>query len=160
MDPAIKTLIPLFKANDFLFGGALEGIPTDDLHKRPHDNSNPLIWIAGHAMTSRASLARLVGVRLENPWANIFARGATVDENVSYPDISEITALWKNVTDQLLPRLEELTDEELEAESRFPLPTSDKTKRGAIFFLNLHETYHIGQMAYLRKWLGHSQLIG
>ena len=111
-------------------------------------------------MSSRVSLTKMIGVELENPWGKLFARGATIDENISYPGITEITSLWKEATGKLLTRLEELTEDELNSESRFPLPTTDKTQRGAIFFLNLHETYHIGQLAYLRKWLGHSQLIG
>jgi hypothetical protein len=59
-----------------------------------------------------------------------------------------------------MPRLELLTEEELAKPASFPVLTGDKTKRGAIVFLNYHETYHIGQMAYLRKWLGYSQLVG
>jgi hypothetical protein len=47
----------------------------------------------------------------------------------------------------------------LEAE-RLSCTNGDKTQRGAIVFLNYHETYHVGQMAYLRKWLGYSQLVG
>ncbi len=160
MDPAISTIVPLFRATDQLFHSALEGITREDLLRRPHDGSNPLIWVAGHAMTSRASLTRIVGERIENQWSETFARGATVDDAVSYPEASEIISLWDAVTEKLMPRLESLTDEELSKPTSFPVPTGDKTKRGAIVFLNYHETYHIGQMAYLRKWLGYSQLVG
>jgi len=59
-----------------------------------------------------------------------------------------------------MARLKVLTDEELSKPAPFPVPAGDKTQRGAIVFLNFHETYHIGQMAYLRKWLGYSQLVG
>lgn len=160
MDQAIKAIVPLFRATDHLFHQALEGIKREDLLRRPHDGTNPLIWIAGHAMTSRASLTRIVGERIDNPWSELFARGATVDNQVTYPEVNEIVSLWDQVTSKLMPRLEQLTDEELSNASPFPLPTGDKTKRGAIVFLNFHETYHIGQMAYLRKWLGYSQLVG
>lgn len=160
MDQAISTVVPLFRATDKLFHDALAGVERTDLLRRPHDNSNPMIWVAGHAMTSRAALTRIAGERIENPWSDMFARGATVDDNVSYPEVSEIVSLWDNVTQKLMPRLAELTDEELSQPSPFPIPTGDKTKRGAIIFLNYHETYHIGQLAYLRKWLGYSQLVG
>ena len=160
MDTAIAAIVPLFRATDQLFHSALEGISRDDLLRRPHDNSNPLIWVAGHAMTSRASLTRIVGERIENPWSEMFARGATVDDDVSYPEAADIISLWDAVTEKLMVRLDQLTDDELAKPSPFPLPTSDKTKRGTIVFLNYHETYHIGQMAYLRKWLGYSQLVG
>jgi len=160
MDSALSTMVPLFRANDSLFHSALDGIAREDLLRRPHDNSNPLIWVAGHAMTSRWSLTKISGEDMENQWAKIFGRGATVDSNVSYPEASDIVSLWDKVTEKLMSRLEVLEDDELSASVSFPVPTGDKTKRGAIVFLNYHETYHIGQMAYLRKWLGYSQLVG
>ena len=160
MDPALAAVAPLFQANDQLFHRGLEGIKPEDLLKRPRDGSNPLVWIAGHLMTSRVALARLAGERIENQWSTIFARGATIDSNVTFPEINEIVALWDTTTAMLMKRLEVLDDTELAQPTAFPVPTSDKTKRGAIIFLNFHETYHIGQMAYLRKWLGYSQLVG
>jgi len=160
MDSAIATILPLFRASDQLFHRALDGVKTEDLLRRPHDGSNPLIWVAGHVTTARASLTKIVGEKVENQWSDIFARGATVDSNVSYPEVTDIVSLWDAVTEKLMARLELLDDEELSKPSPFPIPTGDKTKRGAVVFLNYHETYHIGQMAYLRKWLGYSQLVG
>ena len=160
MDQAIATVAPLFRASDKLFHDALEGISREDLLRRPHDDSNPLIWVAGHAMTSRTALTRITGEKIENPWTATFSRGATVSDDTSYPQISEIISLWDTTTETLMNRLKALTDDWLSSPSPFPIPTGDKTKRGAIIFLNYHETYHIGQMAYLRKWLGYSQLVG
>jgi len=160
MDPTISAISSLFHTNDQLFHRALDGIDREHLLQRPHDGSNPLIWIAGHATTSRASLTKMLGESVENPWSELFKRGATIDSNVSYPEIQEIVSLWEDVTEKLMTRLKALTDEELAQPATFPVPAGDKTQRGAIVFLNYHETYHIGQMAYLRKWLGHSQLVG
>ena len=160
MDQTIAAMSSLFRASDQLFHRALEGIKREDLLRRPHDGSNPLIWIAGHATSSRASLTKIIGEGVEDPWAELFKRGATIDADVSYPEIQEIISQWDGITTKLMPRLQSLTDEELSKPAPFPVPTGDKTKRGAIVFLNYHETYHIGQMAYLRKWLGYSQLVG
>jgi DinB superfamily len=160
MDPAISASIPLFRASDQLFHSALADVSRDHLLRRPHDASNPLIWIAGHAASARTSLTKMIGESVENQWSEIFARGASVDGDISYPEISEIIALWDHATEKLMPRLESLTDNELAQPSPFTLPTREKTLRGAIAFLNYHETYHIGQMAYLRKWLGYSPLVG
>jgi len=160
MDSAIGTIVPLFRANDTLFHGALDGIPQSDLLKRPHDGSNPLVWVAGHAMTSRCSLAKIAGENIQNQWSSMFARGASVNAELSYPDVAEIVALWDSVTDKLMTRLGVLGEDELSQPAPFSVPTGDKTMRGAIIFLNFHETYHVGQMAYLRKWLGYSQLVG
>ena len=160
MDHTISAISSLFHTNDQLFHRALDGIDREHLLQRPHDGSNSLIWIAGHATTSRASLTKMLGESVENPWSELFKRGATIDSNVSYPEIQEIVSLWEDVTEKLMTRLKALTDEELAQPATFPVPAGDKTQRSAIVFLNYHETYHIGQMAYLRKWLGHSQLVG
>jgi uncharacterized damage-inducible protein DinB len=160
MDLAISTIVPLFRTSDQLFHRAVDGIKREDLLRRPHDGSNPLIWVAGHAMTARGSLAKIVGERVENQWSDLFARGAAVDSNDIYPEVTEIISLWDTVTEKLMSGLEQLSDDELAQPAPFPIPTGDNTKRGAIVFLNYHETYHIGQMAYLRKWLGYSQLVG
>ena len=160
MDSTISSVSLLFHTNDQLFHRALEGIKPDDLLRRPHDGSNPLIWIAGHAATSRSSLTKIVGESVDDPWSELFKRGASIDANVSYPEIQEIISLWDAVTEKLMHRLQGLTDDELAQAPPFPVPTGDNTRRGAIVFLNYHETYHIGQMAYLRKWLGYSQLVG
>jgi len=160
MDQSIATLVPLFRATNDLFHRGLDGVSREDLLRRPHDNSNPLIWVAGHAMTSRSSLTKICGEDVENPWAKMFARGTSIGSTVSYPEVSEIIQVWDNVTEKLMNRLALLEEDELSQPAPFPIPTGDKTKRGAIVFLNYHETYHIGQIAYLRKWLGYSQLIG
>ena len=160
MDAIISAISSLFHTNDVLFHRALDGIDREHLLQRPHDGSNPLIWIAGHAMTSRGSLTKMIGEDVENPWSELFKRGATIDSNISYPEIQEIVFLWEGITEKLMARLKLLTDEELSKSSAFPVPAGDKTQRGAIVFLNYHETYHVGQMAYLRKWLGYSQLVG
>ena len=160
MDAIISAISSLFHTNDLLFHRALDGIDREHLLQRPHDGSNPLIWIAGHAMTSRASLIKMIGEDVENPWSELFKRGATIDSNISYPETHEIVSSWEGMTEKLMARLKLLTDAELSTPSAFPVPAGDKTQRGAIVFLNYHETYHVGQMAYLRKWLGYSQLVG
>jgi len=50
--------------------------------------------------------------------------------------------------------------EMLERPSPVQLPAADGTLRGFIAFLSFHETYHVGQAAYLRKWLGFPGMVG
>jgi hypothetical protein len=39
-------------------------------------------------------------------------------------------------------------------------PTADGKLSGVVHFLAFHETYHVGQAAYVRSWLGHSGIMG
>ena len=51
--------------------------------------------------------------------------------------------------------LEKVKGENLEAESEVPFPVGDRTVLGNVIFLLHHDTYHIGQIAILRKQFGY-----
>ena len=69
-------------------------------------------------------------------------------------------SVWAGAGEQLMKRYEELTGEELSAKAPRDFPVPDKTIRGAINFLAYHEAYHVGQIAYIRKLLDKSSLVG
>jgi len=83
-----------------------------------------------------------------------------LSEHHSFGESEEIAGQWKIVSDVLMDRLNELTEDELDQPSSFNVPAGEQTVRGAVAFLHFHETYHIGQLAYLRKLFGYSQLAG
>ncbi len=56
--------------------------------------------------------------------------------------------------------LEQASEAQLSAPSPVQLPAVEPTVRGAVAFFGYHEGYHVGQMGYLRKWLGHPSLVG
>ena len=73
-------------------------------------------------------------------------------EPEKYPPIEEIRNRWEQVTDTVRGRLNELTAEELsEPGKRLPIEMPDLL--GGFTFLVWHESYHVGQMGYVRKWL-------
>ena len=39
-------------------------------------------------------------------------------------------------------------------------PSADGKISGVINFLAIHETYHVGQVSYLRSWMGHKGVMG
>jgi uncharacterized damage-inducible protein DinB len=41
-----------------------------------------------------------------------------------------------------------------------PSPSFDGTIGGMVSFLAMHETYHVGQVVYLRRLLGHDRVVG
>ena len=155
----LGSLTGLFTVGTGLFVKALNGLRRDELLTRPGPRSNPLLWIAGHLAQSRCRLLRLLGVPREVPWESLFATGSKIGEPSQYPAIEEIQAVWRDVTEQLMYRLEAIGDDELSRQPPTGIATSDGTLRGAIALFAFHEAYHVGQMGYVRKWLGHSALI-
>jgi hypothetical protein len=159
MHPSIAVTVQLYGVTGFLYDKALDGLDEKALLSRPAEVTNPIVWIAGHLAYSRAGLARILGAQRELPWPELFARGAKGAAPEAYPDIAEIRAAWNHATTSLMERLEALGEADLAAPSPRSFPIPDKTIRGAITFGAFHESYHVGQMAYLRKWLGFPGLV-
>jgi uncharacterized damage-inducible protein DinB len=76
-----------------------------------------------------------------------------------YPGIDELVQAWDEVSGKLATSLASASAETL-AEPVSKGITLDGKISGKIAFLSLHESYHVGQMAYLRKWLGFGQAVG
>ena len=149
----------IFKINTDLFKRTIQGIPSDRLLAKPADDSNHLLWIAGHVVVHRARVLKLLGQEWSAPWEQLFARGATLAADDQYPGINELVPIWDEVSGRLATSLASASPEAL-AEPVSKGMTLDGKISGQISFLALHESYHVGQMAYLRKWLGFGQAIG
>ncbi len=149
----------IFKINTGLFKKTIDGIPPDRLLERPGDDSNHLLWIAGHVVVHRAKVIKILGEEWSAPWEELFFRGAKLTTAEWYPGIDELVQVWDDVSGRLSSSLAGASPEAL-AEPVSKGITLDGKVSGQIAFLALHETYHVGQMAYLRKWLGYGQAVG
>ena len=119
-----------------------------------------MIWVAGHILNSRCNLARYIGAEAHCPWSELFKRGSRFQPASAYPARNEIVDCWKTTNSTLKARCQELTREELSGPSPSQLSVEVDTLGSGISFLIWHESYHIGQMGYLRKWLGYEGLVG
>jgi uncharacterized damage-inducible protein DinB len=143
-----------------IFNKTVAGISDEKWLEQPGSDSNHMLWIAGHVVVSRASAAKLLGASWSAPWEKLFSRGSKrVDAN-DYPPGSEIQSAWQDVSEKLNVGLANATTETLSQPTPQGMPNLDGTVAGTISFLCLHEIYHVGQMGYLRKWLGYGQVIG
>jgi hypothetical protein len=61
---------------------------------------------------------------------------------------------WRTVSSALADRLATLTAAELDTRAAQSFPVHDESLLGGIAFLQQHESFHIGQLAYLRRLLG------
>ena len=159
MDPVIAPSVAIYEINNRLFEKAVQGLSAEQLMSSVSEASNPILWIAGHVANTRFGLCAMLGRKLHRPWGDVFNRSATRPAADGYPELSAILGAWTEVSTALMPRFEELTDADLCAPAPRPFPIPDKSMRGAIAFLAYHEGYHLGQMAYIRKWLGFPGLV-
>ncbi len=156
----VAPLVETFKVNNWLFETTFKDMTEDDLLVRPDGKGNSIQFIAGHVAASRFVLANTLGVPDECPWSEPFARGAAVKDAAEYPSIAEIRQVWGEISEKLMKRLGELTEEDIAKKSPDSYPVSDDTICGVIAFLSLHESFHMGQFSYVRRFLGYDGLAG
>jgi hypothetical protein len=66
--------------------------------------------------------------------------------------LERVKTEWEKASKLLQAALEAVTDEQLAGESPIKSPIGDFTNGGTIAFLAQHESYDIGQMAFLKKY--------
>jgi uncharacterized damage-inducible protein DinB len=150
----------MFQANGSVFEKATQGIPDEKWLVQPSADSNHLMFSAGHVVVHRAFVPKYLGVEWSAPWSSVFSRGAKRVPPEQYPSVGEIRKAWKEVSEKLMAALPNATPELLAQPLPKERPSLDGTVGGAIGLLCFHETYHVGQMGYLRKWLGFGQSVG
>jgi DinB family protein len=159
MHPSIGTVAEQFRITTNLFIKAMSDVDKDEAMRRPGPVSNPLLWLAGHVIHFRSRMLSLVGVNREFPWGDIFDTGSRVGDAEIYPGPEELVGAWEEMSELLMDRLTMLTEADLALPPAARVPSTDATLRGAIGYFSLHEAYHVGQMGYVRKWLGMTPII-
>ena len=157
--PRIALAAQLFGVGDRLIRESLKDLTRDELFQRPGQGSH-MFWIFGHLTNSRCGLLTMLGRPHEMPCRELFGRGSELTADAEYPELDVVHETWNKASQELQERLEQLTEEGLEARAPRDFPIPDKTIGGAINFLAYHESYHAGQLGYLRKWLGRGSVAG
>ena len=125
--------------------------------------SNPcdhLMWVAGHLVVHRGAVLKSLGAEWETSWSSLFTRGAKLAARDQYPAVDEIRSAWDEVSAKLVGSFTEATADLLAKPAPKGPPSFDGKISGLVAFLAFHETYHVGQVSYLRKWLGYGQSVG
>ncbi len=142
------------KLNTKLFHNSLCDFSKKNLTKSIVQDANPAIWIAGHLVSARCLMLNLAGGKTKPKWPDLFGRGSEVLAPNKYPDIEEIKKEWDSLAKKLENRWGKLDAKTLKQSVEFMLPITDRTVFRSISFLAMHESFHIGQIALLRKPAG------
>lgn len=160
VSPVAGPLGVIFSVNDNFINRALDGLTEDDLWHRPTPQSNPMFWLLGHIVHTRGAVLRLLGEDFRTGWGDRFQRGAALQDRGHYPPLADVERFRAETRVRLASRLASVTDEHLaRAATAHPLPGC-KIIADQVAFLGLHESYHVGQLAYVRKMLGHTGIVG
>jgi uncharacterized damage-inducible protein DinB len=152
--PVIAPIAMTFLFNDDLVFRALEGLTHEELWRAPTARNNAMLWVAGHVAQTRATVLRLLGEPFDTGWGDLFERGAKVSDVKQYPERDEIERVMGNVAARLQAKLASLEDGFLAGPQTMDLRNAT-TMADQLAFFALHDSYHVGQMAYIRKSLGY-----
>jgi hypothetical protein len=139
--------------NERLFLNALHGVDDEAANERVTDHNNPMIWIATHTVWARYNMLVFLGKPAKNPFSGKFENFKAYDAADNYPSLEIVKQEWQNATRLLKEALQDVTEEILAADSPQKTPIGESTNGGTFTFLVQHESYDIGQMAFLKKFL-------
>jgi uncharacterized damage-inducible protein DinB len=156
----IEPIALIFKLNNGLIARSLDGLSDEDVWRQPSGSGNPIAWLLGHLTETRGHLLAEIGTRFDPGWGGIFARGSALGAVSDYPTRTAIEAAWKATHAQMREAFATIADERLAAPpSRHAFPGVN-TVADELAGFAFHESYHVGQIGYIRKQLGHSSIAG
>ena len=158
--PSVAPVAFIFAVNDSLADRAFLGVAADDLWKRPTPDTNGMLWIYGHMAAVRARMLAALGEEYDPGLGNAFGRGAELQDAATYPSREKIGEASREVNRRLFAKFATLTDADLSKPAQGPRPNSVQTVGEQIAFFALHDSYHVGQLAYVRKALGLPGVVG
>lgn len=153
MSSSIYYVKIITRLNERLFTNALVGITEAQANERLSDHNNPVIWIAAHTVWARYNTLALLGKPVKNPYEGLFENFKAFDASLDYTSIEAIRTEWKKVSNLLNDAFESVQEPHLASEAPIKNPIGDFTIGGTIAFLAQHESYDIGQLALLKKYL-------
>lgn len=155
--PDLTNVIAMYSMQTRLFNNAMSGITTEQSLIRPSENNNHVAWLAGHTVSTRYMASMMAGAPKEEPYPELFAQGKGIQDS-GYPSIEDLTKDWNPISEHFIGALNNLDAAALSAEPPFPTPIGINSIAGFLTFLAHHEAYTIGQIGYLRKFLGHEAM--
>jgi uncharacterized damage-inducible protein DinB len=150
----------IFKLNNGMVDRVLDRLPDDDFWRSAGEGGNPIGWLLGHLTETRLGLLRELGDNAPSGWGTRFARGSERLDRSAYPSRDALEAAWKGTRKRMRDAFAGLTPAQLATASAGPPLPGAETVAQRLAFFAFHESYHVGQMAFVRRRLGHSPVAG
>jgi len=155
MNPVVRPLVSTLELNTRLLLNALDGIDEQAARERPNERTNHILFLACHLVDARHYLARSLGLSSESPFKAMLEGAKGIEEVKEFPKLDEVREAWKDVGERLSRYIAELEPSDLEkpAPHAFPIEGGESLL-GSLAFLVQHDSYHLGQVALVRRYLG------
>lgn len=153
MDARLEPLAGIFRLNTDLVLNCIEDMSEDIASRRADGSANSAAFLVAHLTDTRHFLAAWLGNPLENPLAVELRDARGIDDVQQLPSLDVLRAHWLEVSDHLAAVMDTVPPELLNESSpqRFPIGSS---RLDALAFLAQHESYHVGQLGWIRRRSG------
>jgi DinB superfamily len=148
---SIASVISIYNVQTSLFKNLTDSI-NGDIQQQLNEETNHGAWLIGHIVSGRYMVAASLGLSVEEPYPDLF-KGGKGRQDVEYPSLYDLTKDWDTISGQLINHFENLSENDLQQESPFPLPIAEQTVEGMVSYFAHHEGYHLGQLGLLKKYL-------
>jgi DinB superfamily len=156
MTPTAETYVDFFTMNFKALGALCRDLTEEEARKRPDGRQNPALWMVGHIATYRHEAIVLLGGAPSRGahLKGLFGRDVRSDAS-AWPSLEAVLADLAALHAEHVGRIRALGAAAFE-----PLVTTPAgAEVPAIVFFHFHESYHLGQLGYLRTWLGKTPLV-
>lgn len=112
-------------------------------------------WLVGHLATYRQRILAMMGLESPvAPWEAAFVRGTSPADVPADLDPMVLVRAFQAAQEAMAARWEALTPQDLARPFARTLPDGSNTVGGAVNFMVWHETYHLGQLGFMRRLAG------
>jgi uncharacterized damage-inducible protein DinB len=154
MDPQVVPLHAMLELNTDLLLNCLDGLSDEQAFRRLEGGGNTIAFLAAHLTDTRHFLAQRLGHALPNPLSRYLAQASSIEDIAEWPSLAEQRQWWRAVSRHVCDVVAARTAEDLRRPNLHRFPMGDSTELSLIAFLVQHDSYHIGQMGFLRRQLG------
>lgn len=163
VDSQLNLLLTMYDLHTTYYNNVIDGISDKDTHNRLNTKANHIAWIAGSIVHARYELAYAIGVD-KNQVAEdkslyaLFKDYQGIQDNATYPSLSEYRKAWQAITPVLKDHLMDLREEQLNGPDPFNMPGEEINLLMAITYCIDRESYCIGQIGLYRRLLGYEAM--
>jgi uncharacterized damage-inducible protein DinB len=150
MPEPVATLLAILKMNTALVRNCLDGVDEALAAKRPNEHTNSLGFLALHIVDARFWLARRCGLDAHHPMEGDLSRARSIEDLPKLPSLDRILHSLGE-SEAVLEEAFLQADLARDSGQTFVL---GGTVLDAIAFMTQHDSYHLGQMALVRKFFG------
>jgi len=135
------------------------GLSQEDSLIQPQPGGNCMNWVMGHLALNLTIILEILGAQIPEDLPNLDRYKMDTDpilaESEGVLDLQELVEAYSFLNKKVIDRLDQMTEDDFEEVIRF---WEGKHRRGFMaFFYFFHNTYHLGQLEFLRNLAGRTE---